>query len=178
MDNNVNREPATETIIRFQDCDPLGHLNNARYLDYFINAREDHLAEYYGLDIFDNQRQFNTIWVVAKTKIAYLSSVIFREKVEICTRLLKYTDTLLLMEGVMTGTDPKIVKSIVWIEFQHFNLAQKRLAHHSEELTALFEKIVFKEDPSSDFDTRIKEICKLSPQKKPDQDREKEVADV
>ena len=30
-------------MTRFSDCDPFGHLNNARYIDYFINAREDHL---------------------------------------------------------------------------------------------------------------------------------------
>jgi len=27
--------------VRFQDSDPFRHLNNARYLDYFVNARED-----------------------------------------------------------------------------------------------------------------------------------------
>ena len=37
--------------IRFQDCDPFNHLNNAAYLNYFMNAREDHLIENYGIDI-------------------------------------------------------------------------------------------------------------------------------
>ena len=26
--------------IRFQDCDPFNHLNNAAYLNYFVNARD------------------------------------------------------------------------------------------------------------------------------------------
>ena len=30
--------------VRFQDCDPFGHLNNARYIDYFLNARQDQIA--------------------------------------------------------------------------------------------------------------------------------------
>lgn len=29
--------------IRFPDCDPFNHLNNSKYIDYFINAREDQL---------------------------------------------------------------------------------------------------------------------------------------
>ena len=37
--------------IRFSDCDMFAHLNNARYIDYFLNAREDHLRTYYNLDL-------------------------------------------------------------------------------------------------------------------------------
>ena len=40
-------------IIRFQDCDPLQHLNNAKYFDYFFNAREDQVPKLYGLEIID-----------------------------------------------------------------------------------------------------------------------------
>ncbi|MGB0837938.1 MAG: acyl-CoA thioesterase, partial [Flavobacteriaceae bacterium] len=39
--------------IRFQDCDPFNHLNNGKYIDYFVNAREDHLLEFYNLNLFD-----------------------------------------------------------------------------------------------------------------------------
>jgi len=35
----------SRAIIRFQDCDPLRHLNNAKYFDYFYNAREDQVAQ-------------------------------------------------------------------------------------------------------------------------------------
>ena len=37
--------------IRFQDCDPFNHLNNAAYLNYFVNAREDQISKHYGIDI-------------------------------------------------------------------------------------------------------------------------------
>ncbi|MEM9981458.1 MAG: acyl-CoA thioesterase, partial [Bacteroidota bacterium] len=30
---------ASKAIVRFQDCDPLRHLNNAKYFDYYFNAR-------------------------------------------------------------------------------------------------------------------------------------------
>jgi len=38
--------------IRFQDCDPFNHLNNSKYIDYFINAREEQILKHYDLDIF------------------------------------------------------------------------------------------------------------------------------
>ncbi len=30
--------------VRFNDCDPLGHLNKCTVYDYMLNAREDHLG--------------------------------------------------------------------------------------------------------------------------------------
>lgn len=152
--NHLNPEPSSNTMIRFQDCDPFGHLNNARYLDYFINAREDHLADCYGLDIYDRQRRYNTTWVIAKTKIAYLNPAVFRERIRICTRLLNYTHDILLMEGEMTGINAKDLKSVVWIEFRHFDLVRKKPASHDRALMALFKKIVFPTPVEKVFDAR------------------------
>lgn len=158
MRHHVIKEPLTNTLIRFQDCDPFGHLNNARYLDYFINAREDHLNEHYGLDIYERQKQTSTNWVVAKTTIAYLSPAVFREKVWLRTRLIHYTTALLLMEGEMGGLTHNDLKSIVWIEFRHIDLKQKTPARHSDQLMSLFENIVVPIANTTDFDKRIKEI--------------------
>jgi acyl-CoA thioester hydrolase len=30
----LSKELESTAVIRFQDCDPFGHLNNARYIDY------------------------------------------------------------------------------------------------------------------------------------------------
>ena len=43
---------SSTAVIRFQDCDPYAHLNNGRYLDYFMNAREDQLLKMYGFNIY------------------------------------------------------------------------------------------------------------------------------
>ncbi len=48
MKSITNKTPevlTSQAIIRFQDCDPYAHLNNGRYLDYFMNAREDQCVE-------------------------------------------------------------------------------------------------------------------------------------
>lgn len=157
----VNKEPQTDTIIRFQDCDPFGHLNNARYLDYFINAREDHLADEYDLDIYERQKQSQTNWVIAKTKIAYISPAYFREKISVRTRLIAHTDHSLLMEGVMTKASsppPPNLKAVTWIKFRHFNLAQGKPAKHSEELMSLFDKITIRGLDTQGFDARVKDL--------------------
>ncbi|MBU0969781.1 MAG: acyl-CoA thioesterase [Proteobacteria bacterium] len=154
----VNKEPETDVVIRFQDCDPFGHLNNARYIDYFINAREDHLADQYDLDIYERQKRYQTNWVIAKTKIAYLAPVFFREKVLIRTRLLRYTDRSLLMEGVMTDMTRKDLKSATWIEFRHFDLVRKTQIRHSGPLMDLFEKMAVRRFNTSDFDARVKAL--------------------
>ena len=40
-------------LVRFQDCDPFNHLNNAAYLNYLVNAREDQLMAQHGINIYD-----------------------------------------------------------------------------------------------------------------------------
>ena len=46
-------ETTSKAKIRFIDCDPIGHLNNSKYLDYMLNAREDHVEDYYGFTYQD-----------------------------------------------------------------------------------------------------------------------------
>ena len=158
---SINKEPISDVIIRFQDCDPFGHLNNARYIDYFINVRENHLLEYYNLDIYKRQKKSNINWVVAKTKIAYISPVFFREKVSIKTCLITYTDNSLLMEGIMLDNTRKYVKAVIWIEFKYFDLTNGKLITHSAELTELFVKILIRGIDTDSFDTRVKKIISL-----------------
>ena len=162
----INKEPIADVDIRFQDCDPFGHLNNARYIDYFINAREDHLAVHYNLDIYKRQKMLNTNWVISKTKIAYISPVYFREKVSIQTSLIYYNSNSLLMEGVMLDKNRKYLKSFVWIEFRHFDLMNGKPIDHSEELMELFNKISMIGINTGSFDMRVKEKIELHKYKK------------
>ncbi|WDP91551.1 MAG: acyl-CoA thioesterase [Desulfobacter sp.] len=158
MVKKVTREPVSEARIRFQDCDPFGHLNNARYLDYFINAREDHLADCYSLDIYQRQQRCKTNWVVAKTKIAYLHPAVLRERISICTRLIAYTHKSLLMEGEMTGMASGDLKAVAWIKFRHFDLAGRQPARHSGDLMELFESIIFPAPVHKGFDARVRQV--------------------
>ncbi|MDM8536301.1 acyl-CoA thioesterase [Desulfobacterales bacterium HSG17] len=162
--NAMNKEPESMVRIRFQDCDPFGHLNNAKYIDYFINAREDHLANYYQFDIYERQKRFQTNWVIFKHHLVYLSPCYFRENVTIKTHLLQYSNTTLLMEGVMTDAEQKRIKAIIWTEFRYFDLAAGKPARHDDALMRFWDSIVISTVTpklnSGDFDLRVKEIMR------------------
>ena len=59
--------------VRFNHCDPMGHLNNSAYIDYFINGREDHLKYEYDIDLADFARK-GLAWVVGEHEIKYLGN--------------------------------------------------------------------------------------------------------
>src|ERR1700722_13770800 len=91
---NMERTPVSFYTVRFNDCDPLGHLNNARYLDYFLNAREDHLRDHYGIDLrvwFERGDAF----VVHSHEIRYLRPALYNESVAIQTELIGAGDSWL-----------------------------------------------------------------------------------
>jgi acyl-CoA thioester hydrolase len=152
----VVKEPSSTAIIRFQDCDPFGHLYNARYIDYFVNAREDHLAQFYGLDIYERQKKLNENWLITKHQIAYMSPVAFREEVLIKTCLLNFTENSLLMEGLMLNTKLKRLNSVIWTRFKYFSFTKGRPIQHSEDMMKFFEGIRAGSDVDfSDFDQRV-----------------------
>ncbi|MBC9796328.1 acyl-CoA thioesterase [Sinomicrobium weinanense] len=132
----------SRTKIRFQDCDPFNHLNNGRYLDYFINAREDQLLEYYDIDIFRIAREQGLGWVVSSSQVAYLKPVFTMEEVVIETQLVQYADKHLLVEARMWDRDKNILKSLAWLNFVHFNLRTNKVQKHPEEFLELFREIL------------------------------------
>lgn len=132
----------SRTKIRFQDCDPFNHLNNARYMDYFINAREDHLLEYYGFDIFRIIREQGLSWVVSSSQVAYLRPAMTMEEVVIETQLLHYSDRQLLVEVRMWNSDKTDLKAFAWLSFVHYNLRTGHAEKHGETFLELFRAIV------------------------------------
>ena len=83
--------------IRFQDCDPFLHLNQACYLNYFVNAREDHLRTHYGLDIYKYAKENGLGWMVTKNQIAYLRQVMVNEIVTIENFIYSFSRTKLFI---------------------------------------------------------------------------------
>ena len=144
----------TKTKIRFQDCDPFNHLNNAAYINYFNNAREDQLIENYGIDIYSMARKEGKSWVTGSNQIAYLRPAFLMEEVIIESQLVQYTTTQILVELRMYNSSKEELKAIMWSNFVHFNLLQQKREEHSEELMALFKKV---ENPitKKQFEARV-----------------------
>jgi acyl-CoA thioester hydrolase len=119
-------------IIRFGDCDPFRHLNNARYLDYFMNAREDHLRDHYQMDLASYYKT-GMGWVVVSHEISYLKPAAFNEKVCIKTGLLEAGNELLLAEMLMLDEKETHLKAILHSRFVPVSLTTgKREAHTPE----------------------------------------------
>jgi acyl-CoA thioester hydrolase len=118
-------------IVRFGDCDPYGHLNNARYIDYMINAREDHLREYYNISLPEFMKQ-GQAWVVRQNNIQYIRPANYNERICIISRLAELTDTYVLVEILMFDENATTLKAILWTTFTSIDPRTGRKQAHSE----------------------------------------------
>lgn len=150
--------PENKTKIRFMDCDPFNHLNNSRYIDYFMNAREDHILEAYNLDLYKLAEEKHLGWIVSQNRIAYLRPAKLRETVVIQSCIIKWRDTENLVEMRMWDEEKKHLKAIMWTNFVHFNLKTQRPAMQSEELKQLFKLIEIPVEEGITFEDRIKQV--------------------
>jgi len=153
--SDQNRTPSSLMTIRFQDCDPFNHLNNGRYVDYFLNAREDHLLEHYQLDIYRIARETGLSWVVSTSQMAYLRPAFLMEKVLIETQLISAGRKHVLVEMRMWDELKETLKSFCWMGFVHFNIRTNKVEEHSAEYLSLFEKVVSPVEEHT-FDARMK----------------------
>ncbi len=116
--------------IRFQDCDPFNHLNNAKYLDYFMNAREDQILENYQLDVFGIAQKEGRGWLVTSNQISYLRPAFTMETVLIDSQLIRFTEKSLLVEMRMWDADRRKLKSLLWANFVHFDFKSTASINH------------------------------------------------
>jgi YbgC/YbaW family acyl-CoA thioester hydrolase len=144
--------------IRFHDCDPFNHLNNSRYIDYFVSARGDHLLDNYDFDIYRLSREQGIGWVTAQTQISYLSPAFLMEEVVIQTQLLAYSDKSLHMEGFMWDESKSNLKAVMWAKLVHYNLRTQKSHAHNETLMAFFDQIVNPLSVNVSFEERVKAL--------------------
>lgn len=128
----------TEVIIRFPDCDPFNHLNNGRYIDYFMNAREDHLMKFMDFNLYKYAKDNGVAWVVSQNQIAYLRPALLMETVVIQTTLISMNQRGVRVEMRMWNKDKTSLKSLLWADFVHINLQTQRSIAHSESLDHFF----------------------------------------
>ncbi|TCI85042.1 acyl-CoA thioesterase [Tenacibaculum sp. M341] len=147
----------SKAVIRFQDCDPFNHLNNAEYFNYLINAREDQVIENYGLDIYKHGKETGKSWVVSTHQIAYLRPAVLMETVTIQSQLINFTDKKLFVEIRMFDETKSVLKAIMWSSFSYFDLLKLSSAKHSEDLLQLFEQAKLSVTETT-FEDRVKSL--------------------
>ncbi len=154
----MNKTPLSFYTIRFGDCDLFSHLNNARYIDYFLNAREDHLKEFYQLELSSYYQQ-GIGWLVGSHEISYLRPAAYNEEVCIKTGLLEVTPELLLVEMSMMDEQQTHLKSYLWTKFIPVDIKTGRKDNHSEEFMQFAKSIETKEAGiSKGYQHRLKEV--------------------
>lgn len=117
--------------VRFNDCDPNGHLNNARYIDYLLNAREDHLKQYYQVTLPDFFKQ-GLGWVVRRHEIQYVRPAYYSEVVCIESRLIELGPSHLLVEMLMFDEQQSSLKAILWTDFTCIDVKTGRRKEHPD----------------------------------------------
>jgi YbgC/YbaW family acyl-CoA thioester hydrolase len=142
-------------IIRFPDCDAFNHLNNSRYLDYFINAREDHLREFCSFDIYGFAQKTGKSWVVGQSQIAYFFPAFLMETVIIQSVLLEWNPFDVLVELRMWDEKKARLKSFLWIRFIHYDLSKQKRIEHDEYLTKEFSQLEHRLATPETFEQRL-----------------------
>ena len=135
----MEKEVSNVVKIRFSDCDPIGHLNNVKYLEYMLNAREDHVEEFYGFTYEDYFRRTGCTWVAVQNEIAYLKEVKANTKVVISSKTIEMSDRVSKVEILMKDENEKVYfhlkRNFKWKDFKfHYEIA---LEEDLDELTLL-----------------------------------------
>lgn len=160
MEKEYSKILESKALIRFEDCDPFGHLNNGRYIDYYLNAREDQVREEYGLDIYAMAKTTGKVWVVASNQLAYLREVKFMETVRIKTCLRWFSDADMLMEGQMIDNKTGAIISIIWTRFAYIDIRTGKKVNHDQELAQLLGQVAVLGEGKQEyyFEERVKEL--------------------
>ncbi|OFZ09476.1 MAG: thioesterase [Bacteroidetes bacterium RIFCSPHIGHO2_02_FULL_44_7] len=154
----MNKVPSSHYTIRFNDCDMFGHLNNSRYLDYLINAREDHLKEAYGFELTDYYKRGEG-WVVGGHEINYVRPALCYERVAIRSTLLQMDEAFLYVEAVMMDEGCTHVKAIMRTRLVPINIQTGKKIPHKPEFMEWAKEIVNTDlDPQTSIQQRIAEL--------------------
>jgi acyl-CoA thioesterase FadM len=134
--------PTSTSRITARDCDVFGELHQSRYIDLFLEAREQHLLAAYDFDPYEYTRETGHGWVATHSQIVYLQPARFREVVLIMTRLLAMTGSGLAVEFVMYDADQASLKAVMWSDFRAFDILTGRFAAHGAGFQERFAPVV------------------------------------
>jgi YbgC/YbaW family acyl-CoA thioester hydrolase len=153
----LNPWPESTLAVRFSDCDMYGHLNNIWYLKYFLDAREDHIANSYGLSLAQFAK-LGTGWVVSTNQISYLKPALVNEPVVIRSGLIDSSEHDLLVEMQMTDTKRSHLKAVMWSKFVHVTLKDGRRTAHDPKLQEMFGQLRQGGYRYDEFDRRVTDL--------------------
>lgn len=149
----MEKEISSTAKIRFSDCDPIGHLNNVKYLEYMLNAREDHVESFYGFTYEEYSKRTGCTWVTIQNEIAYLKEVRYNSSVIITSKTIEVSDRISKIEILMKNEDGNTINAVLWINVIYFNMKNRTSETQPEEVKELFKKYLVTLD-QKEFKTR------------------------
>ncbi len=129
---NYPKITESKAIIRFQDCDPLQHLNNSKYFDYYFNAREDQVAKLYEFKFSEIFKNHKTSWVVYQHQISYIRPASLSEWVKIFSRIIYFDEDTLVTEYFMTDESKTELKNFMWTTSKYVSVESGRRVPHQK----------------------------------------------
>ncbi len=81
--------------VRYGDLDPQGHVNNARFLTYFEQARIRYVIN---LNLWDGRSYFEIGFILAESHVTYLEPVFFGQEIHVGVRVIRLGNKSLTME--------------------------------------------------------------------------------
>lgn len=157
----MEKEISSLVKIRFSDCDPIGHLNNVRYLEYMLNAREDHVESAYGFTYEEYTRKTACTWITVQNEIAYLREVRYNAKVWITSKTIEIGDRISKVEIIMKSEDGKTIHSVLWLTVIYFDMKTRKSITQPEDMKMLFGKFLVHLN-EKDFASRAAALRKLN----------------
>lgn len=146
---------SSEALIRFSDCDPLGHLNNMRYLDYFLNAREDQLKEFANFDVYKHSKATGQIWVMFQNQITYLRPVFYTNVVKMTSQVFKFSDKSIQVEMQMRDKKTDELKAVLWMIAVYIDMRANKSVSHPPDIVEMISNIYMPLEQNS-FEERVK----------------------
>ena len=156
----LNKSLESKTRVQYQDCDPFNHLNNSKYIEYIMGARTEQLLDQYSFDVSEFAYKHRLGWVSAQTQISYFYPASWMEVVSIETRLIHFSESSLLVEGLMWDEHKTKLKSLMWAKLVHFTIDTQKSHRHSEELMKFLSEVYSPLAEKISFEERVKTIRK------------------
>ena len=136
----MEKEISSTAKIRFSDCDPIGHLNNVKYIEYMVNATEAHVESFYGFTYEEYSKKTGCTWITIQNEIAYLKEVRYNSKVVITSKTIEVSDRISKIEILMKNEDEKTINAVLWITIIYFNMKTRTSEIQPDEVKDKFKK--------------------------------------
>jgi len=128
--------------VRYGDLDPQGHVNNAKHLTYFEQARIAYMVE---LGLFTKDQSFMEIGVIlADAHITYLAPIYFGEQVKVGVHVVKLgKKSMTWAQNIVDDkTGKEIAKGeVVMVTYDYREEKTINIPHEWREKIKQFEKL-------------------------------------